>query len=79
MVADQREAEQRKNTSLEIQAALEKQEAEVAMRKNVVLEDLAKAEPAVEEAKASVQQHQATALDGSAIHGQPAAGCPTCT
>lgn len=54
MVADQREAEQRKNTSLEIQAALEKQEAEVATRKNVVLEDLAKAEPAVEEAKASV-------------------------
>ncbi|KAF7560337.1 hypothetical protein G7046_g3815 [Stylonectria norvegica] len=54
MVADQREAEQRKNTSLEIQAALEKQEAEVASRKKVVLEDLAKAEPAVEEAKASV-------------------------
>ncbi|KAG6366173.1 hypothetical protein INS49_000349 [Diaporthe citri] len=54
MVADQREAEQRKNTSLEVQAALEKQEAEVATRKKVVLEDLAKAEPAVEEAKASV-------------------------
>ncbi|KAK5998324.1 Dynein heavy chain [Cladobotryum mycophilum] len=54
MVADQREAEQRKSTSLEIQAALEIQEAEVAMRKKVVLEDLAKAEPAVEEAKASV-------------------------
>ncbi|KAF4126868.1 dynein heavy chain 1, cytosolic [Geosmithia morbida] len=54
MVADQREAEQRKNTSLEIQAALEIQEAEVASRKQVVLEDLAKAEPAVEEAKASV-------------------------
>jgi dynein heavy chain 1, cytosolic len=54
MVADQREAEQRKNTSLEIQAALGKQEAEVASRRKVVLEDLAKAEPAVEEAKASV-------------------------
>jgi dynein heavy chain 1 len=54
MVADQREAEQRKNTSLEIQVALEKQEAEVASRKKIVLEDLAKAEPAVEEAKASV-------------------------
>jgi dynein heavy chain 1 len=54
MVADQREAEQRKATSLEVQAALEKQEAEVATRKKVVLEDLAKAEPAVEEAKASV-------------------------
>ncbi|KAK3319356.1 dynein heavy chain, N-terminal region 1-domain-containing protein [Apodospora peruviana] len=54
MVADQREAEQRKHTSLEIQAALEKQEAEVASRKKVVLQDLARAEPAVEEAKASV-------------------------
>lgn len=54
MVADQREAEQRKNVSLEIQAALEIQEAEVASRKQVVLEDLAKAEPAVEEARSSV-------------------------
>ncbi|EAQ87359.1 dynein heavy chain [Chaetomium globosum CBS 148.51] len=54
MVADQREAEQRKNTSLEIQVALEKQEAEVASRKKIVLQDLARAEPAVEEAKASV-------------------------
>ncbi|KAL2153811.1 hypothetical protein VTH82DRAFT_4967 [Thermothelomyces myriococcoides] len=54
MVADQREAEQRKATSLEIQAALEKQEAEVASRREVVLRDLARAEPAVEEAKASV-------------------------
>lgn len=54
MVADQQEAEQRKSTSLEIQAALEKQEAEVASRRKVVLQDLARAEPAVEEAKASV-------------------------
>lgn len=54
MVADQREAEQRKNTSLEIQVALEKQEAEVASRRKIVLQDLARAEPAVEEAKASV-------------------------
>ncbi|CAK7266377.1 dynein heavy chain [Sporothrix epigloea] len=54
MVADQREAEQRKNTSLEIQAALEIQEGEVASRKKIVLEDLARAEPAVEAAKASV-------------------------
>lgn len=54
MVADQREAEQRKATSLEIQAALEIQEKQVAERKELVLNDLAKAEPAVEEAKASV-------------------------
>ncbi|KKK21233.1 dynein heavy chain [Aspergillus ochraceoroseus] len=41
MVADQREAEQRKAVSLEVQAALEKQEQEVARRKEVVLNDLA--------------------------------------
>ena len=39
MVADQREAEQRKTTSLEIQAALEKQEAEVAERRELVLNE----------------------------------------
>ncbi|KAF2458872.1 dynein heavy chain [Lineolata rhizophorae] len=54
MVADQREAEQRKATSLEIQAALEKQEKEIAARKEVVLTDLANAEPAVLEAQKSV-------------------------
>jgi dynein heavy chain 1 len=54
MVADQREAEQRQIASLELQAALEKQEAEVSSRKQIVLQDLARAEPAVEEAKASV-------------------------
>ena len=56
MVADQREAEQRKNTSLEIQSALEIQEEEIAKRKKIVLEDLANAEPAVEEAKRSVKE-----------------------
>lgn len=55
MVADQREAEQRRAASLEIQTALEKQEKEVAKRKEVVLDDLAKAEPAVVEAQRSVQ------------------------
>ncbi|KAF2764978.1 hypothetical protein EJ03DRAFT_331373 [Teratosphaeria nubilosa] len=54
MVADQREAEQRKAASLEIQVALEKQEKEVATRREVVLSDLAKAEPAVVEAQRSV-------------------------
>lgn len=54
MVADQREAEQRRAASLEIQAALDKQEKEVAERREVVLEDLAKAEPAVVEAQRSV-------------------------
>jgi dynein heavy chain 1 len=54
MVADQREAELRKSASLEVQSALEKQEKEVAKRREVVLNDLAKAEPAVEEAQRSV-------------------------
>ena len=54
MLADQQEAEQRKTASLEIQQVLEKQQREVSSRKQIVLDDLAKAEPAVEEAKASV-------------------------
>jgi len=54
MVADQREAETRKAASLEVQTALEIQEKEVASRKEIVLNDLAKAEPAVLEAQQSV-------------------------
>ncbi len=54
MLVDQQKAESRKATSLEIQAALDKQEKEVAMRKEVVLNDLANAEPAVLEAQKSV-------------------------
>ena len=54
MIADQREAEQRKATSLKIQANLDKQEAEVAKRKEVVNADLAKAEPAVISAQEAV-------------------------
>lgn len=74
MVADQREAEQRKSTSLEIQAALEVQEAEVATRKKVVLEDLAKAEPAVEEAKASVSNIKRQHLTEVRSMGNPPPG-----
>lgn len=54
MIADQREAEQRKTASLEIQASLDKQEEEVAKRKEVVNADLAKAEPAVLDAQEAV-------------------------
>ncbi|KAL1303469.1 hypothetical protein AAFC00_006850 [Neodothiora populina] len=54
MVADQREAEQRRTISLEIQTALAKQDREVATRKEIVLSDLANAEPAVVEAQKSV-------------------------
>ncbi|POS87247.1 cytoplasmic dynein-like protein 1 heavy chain 1 [Erysiphe pulchra] len=55
MLCDQKEAESRKAISLEIQVALEKQETEVAERREIVLNDLAKAEPAVQEAAKSVQ------------------------
>ncbi|KAL6719365.1 dynein heavy chain [Lecanora helva] len=54
MIADQREAEQRKTISLKIQANLDKQEEEVAKRKEVVNADLAKAEPAVISAREAV-------------------------
>lgn len=54
MIADQREAEQRKTASLEIQASLDRQEEEVAKRKEVVNADLAKAEPAVLDAQEAV-------------------------
>ncbi|KAH6672719.1 dynein heavy chain [Plectosphaerella plurivora] len=74
MVADQREAEQRKHASLEIQAALEKQEAEVASRKKIVLEDLARAEPAVEEAKASVSNIKRQHLTEVRSMGNPPSG-----
>jgi len=54
MLAGQQEAEKRQAASLELQAVLEKQQKEVEVRRQVVLGDLAKAEPAVEEAKNSV-------------------------
>ncbi|KAL1836345.1 hypothetical protein VTJ49DRAFT_5263 [Mycothermus thermophilus] len=74
MVADQREAEQRRTTSLEIQKALERQEAEVASRKKIVLEDLARAEPAVEEAKASVSNIKRQHLTEVRSMGAPPQG-----
>lgn len=54
MIADQREAEQRKSISLKIQVELDKQEDEVAKRKEVVNADLEKAEPAILSARDSV-------------------------
>lgn len=54
MVADQKETEQKRLASIEIQTALDQQEHEISERTKVVLEDLAKAEPAVEEARKSV-------------------------
>ncbi|EWC45394.1 cytoplasmic dynein heavy chain [Drechslerella stenobrocha 248] len=51
MVADQQETEKKRAESLKVQAALEIQEREVTERKDIVLEDLAQAEPAVIEAQ----------------------------
>ncbi|EAW13048.1 dynein heavy chain [Aspergillus clavatus NRRL 1] len=73
MVADQREAEQRKAVSLEVQAALEKQEKEVALRKEVVLNDLARAEPAVLEAQKSVSNIKRQHLTEVRSMGNPPA------
>ncbi|PGH26987.1 dynein heavy chain, cytoplasmic [Polytolypa hystricis UAMH7299] len=74
MVADQQEAERRKTASLEIQVALEKQEKEVAKRKEIVLNDLARAEPAVIEAQKSVSNIKRQHLTEVRAMGSPPAG-----
>ncbi|KAI9745692.1 MAG: Dynein heavy chain, cytoplasmic [Claussenomyces sp. TS43310] len=74
MVADQREAEQRKTISLEVQAALEKQESEVAQRREIVLRDLANAEPAVIEAQKSVSNIKKQHLTEVRSMANPPAG-----
>jgi dynein heavy chain 1, cytosolic len=74
MIADQTEAEQRKTASLEVQAALEKQEEEVKRRSEIVKNDLAKAEPAVIEAQRSVQNIKRQHLTEVRSMGSPPAG-----
>ncbi|CAO3598448.1 unnamed protein product [Absidia cylindrospora] len=54
MLADEKEAEQKKAASIQIQGALEIQNKEIQERRAVVLDDLANAEPAVAEARKSV-------------------------
>ncbi|CAG8084488.1 unnamed protein product [Penicillium salamii] len=73
MVADQQEAEQRKQVSLEVQAALKIQNEEVATRREVVLNDLARAEPAVEEAMKSVSNIKRQHLTEVRSMGNPPA------
>ncbi|KAK1146072.1 dynein heavy chain [Aspergillus melleus] len=73
MVADQQEAEQRKAVSLEVSAALEKQEKEVAERTEVVRNDLARAEPAVLEAQKSVSNIKRQHLTEVRSMGNPPA------
>lgn len=74
MVADQREAEQRKSASLKIQAHLDKQEEEVAKRKEVVNADLAMAEPAVLDAAEAVGNIKRQHLTEVRSMGNPPAG-----
>ncbi|BGP45295.1 dynein heavy chain [Rhodotorula kratochvilovae] len=54
MVADQQDAEQKKVASIEMSAALEEQKRAIAERREVVMGELADAEPAVEDAQAAV-------------------------
>lgn len=54
MIADQQEAEAKKLASLQIQKDLQAHDAQIAVRKEQVMADLAKAEPAVLEASAAV-------------------------
>ncbi|CDU22276.1 cytoplasmic dynein heavy chain 2 [Sporisorium scitamineum] len=54
MVKDQQEAEQKRAASIQIQAALANQEEQIGQRRQVVMADLADAEPAVQDAQASV-------------------------
>lgn len=54
MVSDQQEAEQKKAASIEIQAALVEQDRNIDQRRNVVMADLADAQPAVLDAQAAV-------------------------
>ena len=74
MIADQREAEQRKATSMKIQVDLDKQEEEVARRKEIVNADLEKAEPAVLSAQESVSNIKRQHLTEVRSMGNPPAG-----
>ena len=74
MIADQQEAEQRKSTSLKVQAHLDTQEEEVAKRKKTVNADLAKAEPAVLDAADAVNNIKRQHLTEMRSMGNPPAG-----
>ncbi|GAA6059654.1 hypothetical protein JCM10212_004157 [Sporobolomyces blumeae] len=54
MVADQQDAEQKKVASIDMQAAIEEQKRAIAERKEIVMGELADAEPAVADAQAAV-------------------------
>jgi len=74
MVSDQREAEQRKAHSIQIQAQLAKDDEEIKKRQEVVMNDLAAAEPAVLEAQKSVQNIKRQHLTEVRSMGNPPMG-----
>ncbi|ORX61965.1 dynein heavy chain [Hesseltinella vesiculosa] len=71
MVADEKEAEQKKAASIQIQEALEIQNKEIEERRRVVLTDLANAEPAVAEARKSVSNIKRQQLTEVRSMGNP--------
>lgn len=71
MVADQQSAEQQKAESIKIQAALEIKNREIEERRAIVLNDLANAEPAVEEAQKSVSNIKRQQLTEVRAMGNP--------
>ncbi|KAE8211193.1 hypothetical protein CF327_g5033 [Tilletia walkeri] len=73
MVADQKSAEEKKSASIQIQGALEVQEREIQERRQVVMRDLADAQPAVEEAQSSVSNIKKQHLTEVRSMGNPPA------
>ncbi|CAO1619917.1 unnamed protein product [Parajaminaea phylloscopi] len=73
MVAGQKQTEEQKQASIELQAHLERQELEIAERREVVMADLADAEPAVQDAQASVSNIKKQHLTEVRSMGNPPA------
>lgn len=74
MIADQQEAEQKKAGSIQIQAKLAEDDEEIKRRQQVVMNDLAAAEPAVLEAQKSVQNIKRQHLTEVRSMGNPPNG-----
>ncbi|PWN29711.1 hypothetical protein BDZ90DRAFT_230565 [Jaminaea rosea] len=73
MVAGQKQTEEQKQASIQLQANLERQETEISERREVVMADLADAEPAVQEAQASVSNIKKQHLTEVRSMGNPPA------
>ncbi len=63
MVGDQQEAEKKRQESVELQGRLRIQEGEIAGKRSIAEKELARAEPAVEEARKAVSSIQKAHLD----------------